>query len=60
MTQLNRALSKLGIVSRSQATNAIRAGRVRVDGRLVADPAQLVVPERVRITIDGEPQTRAA
>jgi len=47
-------------VSRSQATNAIRAGRVRVDGRLVADPAQLVVPERVRITIDGEPQTRAA
>ncbi|OLB61409.1 MAG: hypothetical protein AUI11_09855 [Acidobacteria bacterium 13_2_20CM_2_66_4] len=57
---MNRALSKLGIVSRSQATNAIRAGRVRVDGRLVADPAQLVVPERVRITIDGEPQTRAA
>jgi 23S rRNA pseudouridine2605 synthase len=57
---LNRALSKLGILSRSQATVAIRAGRVRVDGRLIANPAQLVVPERVRITIDGEPQTRAA
>jgi 16S rRNA U516 pseudouridylate synthase RsuA-like enzyme len=35
---LNRALSKLGILSRAQATDAIRAGRVRVDGRSVDDP----------------------
>jgi len=33
---------------------------VRVDGRLVVDPAHLVVPERVRISVDGEPQTHAA
>ena len=59
-TPLNRALSKLGILSRAQATDAIRAGRVRVDGRVVADPAHLVVPERVRIAIDGQPQSRAA
>src|SRR5262245_3627395 len=51
---LNRALSKLGILSRAQATAAIRAGRVRVDGRTVAEPAQLVVPERARIIVDGE------
>src|SRR5262245_66288648 len=43
---LNRALSKLGILSRAQATRAIRAGRVRVDGRIVVDPAHPVVPER--------------
>jgi len=33
---------------------------VRVDGRLVVDPAHLVVPERVRISVDGEPRTQAA
>jgi len=56
---LNRALSKLGILSRTQATDAIRAGRVRVDGRVVLDPARLVVPERARITVDGEVRIRA-
>jgi 23S rRNA pseudouridine2605 synthase len=57
---LNRALSKLGILSRAQATGAIRAGRVRVDGRVVRDPARLVVPERARIALDGERRTKAA
>src|SRR5437588_3019575 len=57
---LNRALSKLGILSRAQATGAIRAGRVRVDGRIVQDPARLVVPERARIAVDGERRTKAA
>jgi 23S rRNA pseudouridine2605 synthase len=56
---LNRALSKLGILSRVQATVAIRAGRVRVDGRVVDDPARLVIPERVRIAVDDEPHARA-
>jgi len=56
---LNRALSKLGILSRTQATGAIRAGRVRVDGRVVVDPAHLIVPERARITVDGEPRAPA-
>jgi 23S rRNA pseudouridine2605 synthase len=51
---LNRALSKLGILSRAQATAAIAAGRVRVDGRVVRDPTAPVVPERVRIVLDGE------
>ena len=55
---LNRALSKLGILSRAQATGAIRAGRVRLDGRIVADPARLVVPERSRIALDEATQSR--
>lgn len=57
---LNRALSKLGILSRAEATDAIRAGRVRVDGRIVFDPAHLVMPERARVALDGTPQPRAA
>src|SRR5262249_9017721 len=50
---LNRALSKIGILSRAQATDAIRAGRVAVDGRIVRDPRQAVVPERARFVVDG-------
>ena len=56
---LARALSKLGLLSRSEAVDAIRAGRVGVNGRTVRDPAAQVAPERVHIVIDGEPCKRA-
>lgn len=49
---LNRALSKLGVLSRAQATEAILNGRVRVDGRRVRTPALLVTPETARIELD--------
>jgi 16S rRNA U516 pseudouridylate synthase RsuA-like enzyme len=45
-------LSKLGLVSRSEARALIEAGRVRVNGRIVTDSMTAVVPERVRIAID--------
>jgi 23S rRNA pseudouridine2605 synthase len=50
---LARALSKLGLASRSEARRLIAAGRVRIDGRVVVNPDQRVVPERLRIEIDG-------
>ena len=56
---LERALSKLGIASRSEAHALIVAGRVVVNGRVVGDPLRPVVPERVRIAIDGAVRTRA-
>ena len=49
---LNRALSKLGALSRAQAADAIREGRVRVNGRVVRVPATLVSPESARIEVD--------
>ena len=57
---LNRALSKLGVLSRAQATEAILAGRVRVDGRVAGTPTTPVVPEQARIELDGRPVGRAA
>ena len=57
---LNRALSKLGILSRRQATDAIRGGRVRVNGRIVRNPELPVVPEEVRLEVDDAPKRRAA
>ena len=56
---LERALSKLGMASRSEARTLILAGRVSVDGRVARDPATAVVPERVRIAIDGEAREAA-
>jgi len=50
---LNRALSKLGLLSRTQATAAVLSGRVSVWGRIVRTPATLVTPETDRIELDG-------
>ena len=50
---LNRALSKLGILSRARATAAIREGRIRVNGRVETNPFRLVIPERAAIDLDG-------
>ena len=58
--RLDRALSKLGILSRSQAADAVRAGRVRVGGRVIDDPAHPVLPERARISLDERPRARAS
>jgi 23S rRNA pseudouridine2605 synthase len=56
---LERALSKLGMASRSEARALITAGRVTVDGRIAREAGLAVVPERVRIAIDGEARTAA-
>src|SRR5437868_12620236 len=58
--QLHRALSKLGWGSRTQAWEWVRAGRVRVDGRVVTDPLTWVDLDRQRITRDGQPPAPAA
>jgi 23S rRNA pseudouridine2605 synthase len=50
---LERALSKLGLATRSEARALITDGRVRVNGRAIRDPLQPVIPERIRIEIDG-------
>lgn len=50
---LERALSKLGLASRSQSRELIVQRRVAVDGRIATNPSARVVPERIAITIDG-------
>ena len=52
--ELERLLSKAGACSRVEARERIRAGRVRVDGRCVRDPAR---PFRAdaRVELDGRP-----
>ena len=50
---LQRALSKLGLSSRSEAKKLILAGLVSVNGRIIRNPGTPVVPERARISIDG-------
>ena len=52
---LERALSKLGLASRTQARRLIQAGRVAVDGRIATDPLRELVPETIRVEIDGRP-----
>lgn len=57
---LERALSKLGLATRTNARALIAAGRVRIDGRVATDPRQEVVPERVHVSIDDVAATPPA
>jgi 23S rRNA pseudouridine2605 synthase len=57
---LERALSKLGLASRAVARRLIAAGRVTVDDVEVTDPLRPVVPERIRVVIDGAVHRRSA
>jgi 23S rRNA pseudouridine2605 synthase len=50
---LARALSKLGLASRSEAITRILQGEVAVNGRVVRDPGCPVVPERTHIRVAG-------
>jgi len=50
---LARAMSKLGLCSRTEAARWIEEGRVEVDGRRARDPEQRVDLARSRIRVDG-------
>lgn len=52
-------ISKLGLGSRAQAGQWVRAGQVRVNGRLVKDPEFPVNPSCDRITVAGREDTPA-
>ena len=56
---LARVLSKLGVCSRSQAEQWIRAGRVSVDGRVVHDPQHPTSIEGGLVAVDGKPVHQA-
>jgi 23S rRNA pseudouridine2605 synthase len=57
---LARALSKLGYCSRSEAADLIRAGRVRLNGKVRRDPEARVRLERDRMEVDGQALATAA
>lgn len=56
---LERALSKLGLASRTQARAMILKGEVSIGGRVCVNPLQLVVPETAEIAIAGQVTARA-
>jgi 23S rRNA pseudouridine2605 synthase len=55
---LERALSKRGLASRTQAQALIVAGQVRVNGTVRRDPGFAVNPDRAVFEIEGERQSR--
>ena len=56
---LARVLSKRGICSRSEAEALVRAGRVRLEGRIVRDPEHPADLLSSRIELDGEQRDAA-
>ena len=57
---LARILSKRGVCSRSEAEKLIRAGRVRLDGRIVRNPEHPADLRQARIEVDDAQACAAA
>ncbi len=51
---LARALSKLGVASRSQSAELIKSGNVQVDGKVILSPDIWVDPQKERINVRGK------
>jgi pseudouridine synthase len=56
---LDRVLSRFGLASRAAAREAIRSGRLKLNGRVVRDPDLWVTPERDALHFDGKRLQRA-
>ena len=52
---VDRLLSKLGIASRGSSQEWVRAGRVRINGRVIRDPATWVLWPKDSVSIDDQP-----
>lgn len=52
--RLDKLIASTGLVTRSGAKDALKMGRVRVDGTVVKDGSVKVDPDRNRIELDGE------
>lgn len=52
---LERVLSKAGVGSRTDAARWVRAGRVKVNDRVIRDPDHWVDMDRDRVRLDGRP-----
>ncbi len=50
---LDRVLSRMGHASRTDAREAILAGRLKVNGRVIRDPECWVRPGRDHVQFDG-------
>ena len=51
---LDRVLSRFGIASRTASLELIRAGRLKVNGKVERDPERWVWPERDVVHLDGK------
>ena len=52
--RLDKLLGRSGVVTRSQAREWIRAGRVMVDGETARDPARAIDPALAAVAVDGQ------
>lgn len=55
LMRLQKLLSAAGVCSRRKAEDLIRAGRVQVNGTVVAELGAKTDPQNDRVTVDGQP-----
>ncbi len=52
--RLDKLLCDMGLGTRSQLREAVRAGRVTLDGKIIRDPAVKLDPAKAEVVMDGE------
>jgi 23S rRNA pseudouridine2605 synthase len=52
---LERALSKMGLASRTQTRAWILEGKLRVNGKIIKDPLYQVTPEKDKLVLNNQP-----
>jgi 23S rRNA pseudouridine2605 synthase len=55
LERLHKFLARAGIASRRQGEKLIREGRVKIDGMVVDTVGTCIDPEKVEVTVDGNP-----
>ena len=57
---LERALSKMGLASRTQTRGWILDGKLKVNGKIIKDPLYLVTPEKDKFVLNGQPLRKSS
>ena len=57
---LERALSKMGLASRAQTRGWILDGKLKVNGKIIKDPLYLVIPEKDKFVLNGQPLRKSS
>lgn len=55
LERLQKVIAQAGVASRRDAEELIKAGKVKVNGKIVTELGSKIEPKRDRVTVDGKP-----
>lgn len=53
--RLNKFIATAGVTSRRKADELIQQGKVKINGRIVTNPAERIIPDKDQVWVEGNP-----